>query len=119
VRSHLYEVTDEIDARIEALFLQYVIGGWIAFNFTLLPILWLLEMVERIIPHLREMQVHTQDWLLSALHHGYQAQGMLEGDGKAKYTDAEKVTVMHVCGVHQPRRTAARYASRTSPPTTG
>jgi hydrogenase maturation factor len=37
----------------------------------------------------------------------------------ANFTDAEKITVMHVCGVHQPRRTAARYASRTSPPTTG
>jgi hypothetical protein len=28
----------------------------------------------------------------------------------ANYTDAENITVMHVCGVHQPRRTAARCA---------
>jgi hypothetical protein len=92
VRSHLYEVTDENVARVEALYLQYVIGGWIAFNFALVPIVWLLEIVGRIFPHLREMRVHTQDWLLSALG---QATGKLPSGKYSTYRMGEEITEKH------------------------
>jgi hypothetical protein len=67
VRTHLYAVTRENVEVVEGMFLKYVIFVWILGNFLLVLAWRVVESFEPYFPQLRELEVHTQDWLHDAL----------------------------------------------------